>query len=767
MPLSISRLRRWFAAAAIFVCIVVLGTYFYARRRVQNALKQVPEKIGLNIQQSANGFTISKSEQGRTLFKLQASKAIQFKLGGRAELHDVTITLYGRDSSRFDQVYGSDFEYDQQSGNVTSKGEVAIDLESNPQGILNPDQTTPRELKNPIHLKTTDLVFNVKTGNAWTPAKIEFQVPQASGSAVGAKYVANETVLTLESQVKIVVNRPTPSTIHAQQAILEKRPREILLRYPRAESSEQQAQANELTLFLREDNSLEHAVAIGDVLIKSVENRVPPDLLVRGGRPRMPAATSSEVSAHKLEVSMKPGTGVDRAIFSGDVHLKTQGSQEAETSAGRAVLSFAGNNLLTKVHAEQQVRLFQHPKGTGTAQDVEVTAAAMDFFIVAGHHLTRAETIGPPQISMLPTQGKDGATRITADKFTAKFDSLGQLASVHGAANARVVSEPRDKTADLERVSTSDSIDAFFHPGNGIEGLVQQGHFTYSGGPQKAFADRARYSTADQVLVLSGSPRILDAGMATTARVVRLNRVTGDGRAEGDVKTTYTDLKQQPKGALLASSEPVHVTAQSMVAHNSPAVATYAGDARLWQNANVIEAPSIEFQKDERTVVAESRPNQKVSTVLVAVDKSGKATPVTITSSHLTYRDSERKAHFDGGATVRSSDLTITSKQMDVFLALPNGNSSASRSEGPAKLEKIIASGSVLIAEPNRHASGEQLVYTASDDRFVLTGGLPSIFDAEHGKITGVSLTLFRGDDRVVVEGDSKSPAVTQTRVVR
>src|SRR5438876_9434899 len=150
MPVPIARLRRWFAAAAIFVSIIVLGTYFHARHRVQNALRQVPGKIGINIQQSAEGFTISKSEQGRTLFKLQASKAIQFKQGGRAELHDVTITVYGRDSSRFDQVYGKDFEYDQQSGNVTSKGEVAIDLEANPRGIVNPDQSTPKELKNPI-----------------------------------------------------------------------------------------------------------------------------------------------------------------------------------------------------------------------------------------------------------------------------------------------------------------------------------------------------------------------------------------------------------------------------------------------------------------------------------------------------------------------------------------------------------------------------------------------------------------------------------------
>ncbi|PYV70183.1 MAG: hypothetical protein DMG97_19860, partial [Acidobacteria bacterium] len=141
--------------------------------------------------QSAQGFTISKSDQGRTLFKLQASKAIQFKQGGRAALHDVTITLYGRDSSRFDQVYGQDFEYDQQSGNVTSAGEVSIDLQANPQGILRPDQTPPKELKNPLHLKTTGLVFNQKTGDAWTPAEVDFRVAQASGSAVGARYAAS------------------------------------------------------------------------------------------------------------------------------------------------------------------------------------------------------------------------------------------------------------------------------------------------------------------------------------------------------------------------------------------------------------------------------------------------------------------------------------------------------------------------------------------------------------------------------------------------
>src|SRR6266446_8115611 len=85
MPLSIPSLRRWFAAGAISLVLVVAGVYFYARHRVQNALKEVPAKIGIEVQQSAQGFTVSRSEQGHTLFKVQASKAVQFKQGGRTE----------------------------------------------------------------------------------------------------------------------------------------------------------------------------------------------------------------------------------------------------------------------------------------------------------------------------------------------------------------------------------------------------------------------------------------------------------------------------------------------------------------------------------------------------------------------------------------------------------------------------------------------------------------------------------------------------------
>ena len=184
MPVNIPRLRWWFAALAIALIVVVAGFYFYARMRMRRAFRDIPQKIGVNVQQSTTGFTFSKSEGGRTIFTVHASQAVQYSGGGHAELKDVNIIVYGRQANRFDQLYGSDFEYDPQAGTIAAKGEVHIDLEGNAEGPINPDQAAPLELKHPIHLQTSGLVFNRNPGVAATNEKMAFRVPQANGSAM-------------------------------------------------------------------------------------------------------------------------------------------------------------------------------------------------------------------------------------------------------------------------------------------------------------------------------------------------------------------------------------------------------------------------------------------------------------------------------------------------------------------------------------------------------------------------------------------------------
>src|SRR5712671_8104399 len=247
MPLPIYRLRRWLVIIAVLFTAVVAGMYFYARSRERNVLKEVPNKLGFDIKQTASGFQFSKSDGKRTLFTIEASDVKQFKLNGRAELHNVSIVLYGRDSSRFDQIYGDDFNYDKQTGNITASGDVQIDLEANPTGLTGPDQGTPKELKNPIHLKTRDLIFNRETGNAWTNARVEFHTPQASGSAVGVQYAGKAHMLTLASQIHVQVAGPDAAVIDAASAVVINELRQIVVEHPRVERGTDTLQAERAT----------------------------------------------------------------------------------------------------------------------------------------------------------------------------------------------------------------------------------------------------------------------------------------------------------------------------------------------------------------------------------------------------------------------------------------------------------------------------------------------------------------------------------------
>ncbi len=798
MALRVSRLRRWFALIAILMIATVAGMYFYARWSLRKAVHTIPAKMGLNIQQTAEGFSISKSVEGRTQFTVSASKAVQFKEGGRAELHNVKIVIYGKDADRFDRVSGDDFEYDPGSGNVTAKGRVLIDLEANPEGVRHSDQSPPEQTRAPFHLETEGLAFNKNTGDASASGKVEFRTPQASGSAVGIQYVAKTGTMNLLSAVAMTVNRPQPVYLNADRGVITKQPRQVFLTTVHMTRERQEARSDHATFYMREDNTVDHIVAEGDV-----------ETELHGRASSGSKTSNSETSNSELHERSDRAelflTGarnlLSTAILTGNVQFASLGAQPADAAAGRATLHFAGQQMLKTVHADNGVRLTQKNRQSGLiaspspakggTQDVEMTAPVMDFIVKDGRLLERAETSGPPQI-VITQPDAHRKTVVTAAKFTAKFTEKNRLATLHGEPDAKIVSslieaskiDPSKTEASkagspgqTDRVSTSRMLDVAFFPEGGVRSIAQTGGFVYVDGAEKAWAQRGEYTTADQLVVLTGSPRVVDGGMTTTAQTVRMNRATGDAIAEGNVKSTYSDLKAQPDGAMLASSDPIHVTSRSMTANRSTAIAVYIGDARLWQGANVVEAPTLQFDRDRRSLVAQgvaqAASAQPVSTVLVQVDKSGTVTPVRITSARLKYADAERRIFLDGGVTAKASDATMTGQRMTVFL-LPRSQSKAGTAPNPAmpgQVDRIIAEDQVVITQPTRHATGDRLVYTSADDKYVLTGGPfsgpPSIFDAERGKTTGDSLTFYRHDDRVLVEGRETSPAITRTQVAR
>jgi lipopolysaccharide export system protein LptA len=760
---------------ALAVIAVVAGFYFYARFQLRLALKDLPGKIGIDIQQTTEGFTLSKSEGGRTLFTIHASKATQFKQGGHAELHNVNIIVYGRNSDRFDQIYGNDFEYDPQAETVVATGEVHIDLEGNTQGQKLEDQAPPKEMRNPIHLKTQGLTFNQKTGLANTEGLVEFRVPQASGTAQGATYDSKNNELALHSTIDVQTEGKQPTHIQALHGTITKEPRVLSLETAQVTGQERKVLADHAIVSLAEDNSVQQVNATGNV--------------------RLSDASGMQLRSPRAELKLGEQNTVESALFSGGVDFESA-KQAASGHSGEMLMHFVSVNTtkgaskgmtkgtnqgvsqgkgssteaqLQTIYATQGVTFRQAPRASSkNPQAFAMSSNAMTFAFSKGQLLSTAQTEGPGQLLIRAAAPKSAGeqTLIDAQHFTAEFGEENQLRTVHGTGAVRVRSHVPGQS---DKLSTSDSMVAQFTPEGEMSRVVQEGNFRFSEGQSSknepggrtSFAERANYSPQDDSLTLQGDPRIVDGGMTVTADSIRMLRRSGEAFAQGNVKTTYSELKIQPDGALLATADPIHVTAHAMNAQQLSGLAHYTGGARLWQGSNIVDAQTIDFDQKARTILALGDRKRPVSSVFLQMDAKGKASTMLVSAPKLNYTDSERQARYSGGVTARGEDAVMTADHLDVFL----NAASASRTSGPSQLDHITASTHVLVQQQERRAEGEKLVYTAAKSSFVMTGGSPTLSDPVNGTVRGDSLTFYSHDDRVVVEGSGSSRTVTHTHI--
>jgi lipopolysaccharide export system protein LptA len=83
-------------------------------------------------------------------------------------------------------------------------------------------------------------------------------------------------------------------------------------------------------------------------------------------------------------------------------------------------------------------------------------------------------------------------------------------------------------------------------------------------------------------------------------------------------------------------------------------------------------------------------------------------------------------------------------------------------------LERVVLLGGVQLEQPGRHGTGEQLVYTAATDNFVLSGTpehRPTVRDAQQGSVTGTTLTFGAAGSTIVVAGEPGSTTAKHARV--
>lgn len=809
MRLTIERLRTLVLVAGGLLILALVVFLAIDKFKSRFSRRDLPQRLGVDIQQEASGFTYTQSRGGHTLFRIHASRVVELKKGN-ALLHEVRIDLYGPDGSRVDRIEGNEFEYNQQAGLAKASGPVEITLTrpgvapaiaADVGGGRSPVEKAKNErlaaaaqkvARGEVHVQTSGLVFDQKTGVASTNERVEFALVQGSGSAMGARYDSEEGHLELQRAVQLELKRGGDKVkLQASHAEFERG--DQLCRLSDAEASYHggQAQVAEATILFRDDGSAERLDAQKGLVLTTEQ----------GSRLAAPEGFLA------FDEQNQPRNG---RLEGGVTMDANRDGRKVHGTAPTMTLEFAGDGVLLRANLERGVQIVSDEQGgTGArltrTHESWVSPVADLEFRDAGRGRVELATMhgtGGVVVTSESRRGNGAAApgRFAADEVTGTFGPDSTLTAMTGVGHASI----EETTAEGARQTTSgDRLEAHFAvPQNGARkgnarggalGAMQIASATVEGNvvlvqqaaakagataqpPLRATAQRANYEGRGEELHLKGNPRVVDGGLQVTADTVDVMQATGDAFAHGNVKATWIEGSSgaTKQGAMaLGGQGPAHAIATEARLHQSTGEAIFRGHARLWQMANSISASVIVLDRTRQTLVARGASvAEPVRVVLQTApgkaEKAGAASVIRVRGGDLRYSAAERRAVIEGGVAGRvvseSQEGTTSSDRLELVL-LPPGTH-AGKDGAAAQVERMTARGHLVLTSGGRRGTGEQLECRNETGDCVLTGGPnapPSISDPVRGSVTGEALIFNTHDDSVSIEGGSRKTTTVTT----
>jgi lipopolysaccharide export system protein LptA len=517
----------------------------------------------------------------------------------------------------------------------------------------------------------------------------------------------------------------------------------------------------------------------------------------------------------------------EHVVMSGAVHLQERARasdapgepwSERELNAGTVELALAADSEGTahlrdaKAMGDARLMVVNAVAKGGTTNSALAGDVLTAHFVRIGHKDHLAEVHGDGHTTLRRVSATGVVNTGSGDSLVAHFRPVTAGA---GRASSGSSQEKQGRKDGLTGGGADEVSDA-----------VEQGHVVMTQLPvrkpgeatapleERVTAERAVFDGELERTTLTGNVQVSNGVSVLWADRVVTEQQTGDAAAEGSVKASYAQAS--------SADEPAHVLAARAELKHDSQIATFHGvagtPARLWQGASQVDAPVLQFEQKGRRLLAHgegqgapmavhtvlvsggssgSSPKVDMARTKVASEKlivGGKADMVRVASRELVYSDEARKAEFTGGVEVESRDGSMRGQQVAVYLRpaeTVKGGRASSQNNGKTdevktnpvsaaggngfmagSVERMVVSGHVDMEQPGRRATGEQLMYTASDGLFVLTGTptvLPKVTDDQRGTVTGTSLRFHSGDDNIVVSNGGESGAGqrvrTETRV--
>jgi lipopolysaccharide export system protein LptA len=752
-----ARYARWSAMAAAAITAVTLTVYAHRAWVAREERKKAPPPAPPSVERQSSELTFSKVEKDRTIFTVRASKSTELKGNSENILEDVLITIFGKEGSRHDTIHTRSCEYRKDSGRIECAGEVEIRLASAQDAAL-PDADARA-----VRIETRAVAFDRETGVAQTKERVNFAFPDGSGEATGVDYRTETGVLRMERDVEMRLRLrpaeyPQPGASDEVQltgARLEFRrdARALRLDGPvRAVSGPSELTAGEVSL------ELDAKYRAQKLFARSGPGRAPrPE--VRSKQPHGNAL----VSADEVAAAFHPQGWIESVKATGRVEGDLRGAKETERfRAEQAELSFLGRgDAMEALQATGNVALDAKLSG-GVARSLKTNALKLTFSRDRTRRANRVETAETLEPGILEwtgsgMRGGKGSTRLSADRLITRFGAQGRAEELDALGNVHLDRALEGKPA---QTATAQSGIARFAPDGSWTRVDLKGNVQLREAERRGQADSALFMRAVQTALLAGNAVVSDATTRTTAKTITFLQATGEIRAEGDVRTT--DLQAGLGGTSLAP-QPANLSSERLAANARTGRAIYSGHARLWQGDAVIAADRIELARDSRQLSATGNvqaafPQEAKKSAGVAASAKLPALVLwRVQAGVLTYWDKEGRAHLEKNVRAVSAEQEMQAAALDVYFTTNAGSE--------RKLVRALGTGGVTVRQGDRRGTAERGEYTASEGKFVLSGGKPTLFDASRGTTTGLQLTFYSADDTIIVDSGQGSRTLTKHRV--
>jgi lipopolysaccharide export system protein LptA len=667
-----------------------------------------------------------------------------------------------------------------------------------------------------IHVRTSGLVYMRKLDVAATDQDVEFMYRGVQCHAKGAE-VSSQTMLHLLADVHLQTDvHGQPVDVRATKADMDRTTNVVVLQSPVVRSGIRTGTASTAVLHLRKDGSLERAEAQGNVLLRSGEQSIGGNRMDASFDAQMLAQKAVLTGDVKLADTnaARPAHGTAAEV---QMSFDAQGAPTNVVATKADLHSFAtgadGQPLQRVMAGDRMVGKLVHEgrKGPTRLSELVVTGSAK----ATGESVQSAVSAGRG-VSARAAGRK--TTAVAADDLVASFgaDAAGRsvLERMNGRGHTLLAQSGTD---GAQQSSSGDTLAMTFATQAGgasaageksagqavaVASAVQTGHVTvHSVAAQKAgaaapqplvaTAQTARYTAAANRLDLTGGTQMEQGNLSLRAVNVALDTATSDADAEGSVVGTVAN------SAAGSTALPTHILADRAHMVHATQVGEFSGTdahpAKMWQGPSQVEAARLILNGADKTLHARtSSVGAQVHAVFAEVPRTAVVVEKTaedgakrkggagsgngpgtgfvrVASDTMDYSDVRREGLFSGKVHVEGTLGEAHADRGVVVLdpAKPGqaGGAKDAAQAGPVgngmfggSVQRVVLLGGVVMEQPGRRATGEQLTYTAATGDYVLTGSgvrPPLVVDATQGSVTGATL-LFGGEgSNIVVAGQN------------